>query len=69
MPIVGEAGYLLLKKKKKHSMKTYWGSGCIALRILNLALDGGEWSAARPGRFTLRESTPWYHLERRLSGL
>jgi hypothetical protein len=25
---------------------------------LTSALDGGEWSASRPGRFTLRESAP-----------
>jgi hypothetical protein len=25
------------------------------------ALDGGEWSASRPGRFTLRERTPGTH--------
>jgi len=30
-------------------MKTYWGSGDIAPRILIL---GGEWSNSRPGRFT-----------------
>jgi len=35
-------------------MKTNWESGGIAPRILNSALDGGEWSASRPGRFTLR---------------
>jgi hypothetical protein len=29
-----------------------WGSGGIALPILTSALDGGEWSASRPGRFT-----------------
>jgi len=27
------------------------GNGYIALCILNLALDGGEWSASRPDRF------------------
>jgi hypothetical protein len=25
---------------KHHGMKTYWGSGCIAPRILTSALDG-----------------------------
>lgn len=25
--------------------------------ILNLALDGGDWSVSRPGYFTLRETT------------
>jgi hypothetical protein len=28
---------------------------------LNSALDGGEWSASRPGRFTLRERAPVTH--------
>jgi hypothetical protein len=35
-------------------MKTYWESGGIAPRILDLALVGGEWSDSRPGRFTPR---------------
>jgi hypothetical protein len=30
---------------------------------LTSALDGGEWSASRPGRLT-----PWYPLDRRLGG-
>jgi hypothetical protein len=34
---------------------------------LTSALDGGEWSASRPGRFTPRKS-PWYPLDRRLDG-
>jgi hypothetical protein len=29
-----------------------WGSGGIAPPILTSALDGGEWSASRPGRIT-----------------
>jgi hypothetical protein len=37
-------------------MKEYWGSGGIAPRILNSALDGGGCSASEPGRFTPRES-------------
>jgi hypothetical protein len=37
---------------KHNSMKTYWGSGGIAPRILDLTLDGDEWSTSRPGRFT-----------------
>jgi hypothetical protein len=36
--------------------KAYWGSACRAPLILSTsALDGGEWSASRPGRFTPRE--------------
>jgi hypothetical protein len=34
---------------------------------LTSALDGGEWSASRPGRFTPRERAPGYPLDRRLS--
>jgi len=37
-------------------MKTYRWSGDIAL--LTSALDVGEWSASRPGRFTNAEGTP-----------
>jgi hypothetical protein len=37
------------------------------MHSLTSALDGGEWSASRPGRFTPRES-PWYPLDRRLGG-
>jgi hypothetical protein len=42
-------------------MKAYWGSGGIAPLILTSALDGGEWSASRPGRFTPRERAPSTH--------
>jgi hypothetical protein len=33
-----------------------------------LARDRGEWSASRPGRFTPQRNSPWYTLDRRLSG-
>jgi hypothetical protein len=33
-------------------MKTYGGDGGIAPSFLNSTLDGGEWSASRPCRFT-----------------
>jgi hypothetical protein len=46
---------------KHHPMKTYSGSGGIAPRILTSALDGGEWSASRPGRFTPRGITARTH--------
>jgi hypothetical protein len=36
--------------------------------FLTSVLDGGEWSASRPGRFTLREGAPGYPLDRRLGG-
>jgi hypothetical protein len=41
-------------------MKTYWGSGGIAPRILGIATKW-EWSASRPGRFTPRERAPGSH--------
>jgi hypothetical protein len=36
-------------------MKTYWESGGIAHAFLTSAIDGGEWSASRLGRFITRE--------------
>jgi hypothetical protein len=42
------------------------GSGGIA--PLTLALDGGEWSASRPGHFTPGGKNPRYPLDRRLGG-
>jgi hypothetical protein len=45
-----------------HAMKVYWGSGGIApLILLASVLDGGEWSASRPGHFTVRERAPGTH--------
>jgi hypothetical protein len=35
---------------------------------LTSTLDGGEWSASRPGRFTPKESAPRHPLYRRLGG-
>jgi hypothetical protein len=35
-----------------HAMKVCWGSSGIAPHILTSAVDGGEWSASRPFRFT-----------------
>jgi hypothetical protein len=43
-----------------HAMKAYWGSGGVP-RIFTSALDGGEWSASRPGRFIRRERAPGTH--------
>jgi hypothetical protein len=37
------------------------------MHTLTSALDGGEWSASRPGRFT-QGKRPWYPLDRRLGG-
>jgi hypothetical protein len=43
-------------------MKAYWGSGgTVPPRSLTSTLDGGEWSASRPGRFTSRERVPDTH--------
>jgi hypothetical protein len=35
---------------------------------LTSALDGGEWSASRPGRFIPKGKSPWYPLDERLGG-
>jgi hypothetical protein len=40
-----------------HAMKVY----CGVTHYLTSALDGGKWSASRPGRFTLRERAPGTH--------
>jgi hypothetical protein len=53
---------------KHHAMKTYWGVEVDLHVFLTLALGGGEWSALLPGRFTLREKSPWYPLDKRLGG-
>jgi hypothetical protein len=42
-------------------MKEYWVSGGIAPHILTSVLDGGEWSASHPSRFTSRERTAGTH--------
>jgi hypothetical protein len=46
-----------------HDMKAYWGEGWMysSMHSLTLALDGGEWSASRPGRFIPREGAPGTH--------
>jgi hypothetical protein len=36
-------------------MKAYWGMEVQLHAFLTSALDEGEWSASRPGRFTPRE--------------
>jgi hypothetical protein len=36
-------------------MKAYWGWRYNSTHSLTLSLDGGEWSASRPGRFTPKE--------------
>jgi hypothetical protein len=42
-------------------MKAYWEWRYSSTHSLTSALDGGEWSASRPGRFTPRERTPRTH--------
>jgi len=41
-----------------HAVKAYWGNQVYLHAFLASALDGGEWSASRLCRFTLRERAP-----------
>jgi hypothetical protein len=47
-------------------METYGGSGGAAAPFLTSALDGGEWSVSRPGRFTPGINHPLYLFDKRL---
>jgi hypothetical protein len=38
--------------RDNHAMKTYWGVEVYLYVFLTSPLDGSEWSASRPGRFT-----------------
>jgi hypothetical protein len=49
----------LINEAPHHEDKS--GSGGTAVPFLTLALDGGEWSASRPGRFTAGETEPVNH--------
>jgi hypothetical protein len=42
-------------------MKAYWGDRYSSTHSLTSAVDGGEWSASRPGRFAPRERTIGTH--------
>jgi hypothetical protein len=42
-------------------MRMYWGVEVWLHAFLTSALDGGEWSASRPGRFIPREKAPGNH--------
>jgi hypothetical protein len=42
-------------------MKAYWEVGYNFTHSLTSVLDGGEWSASRPARFTPRERAPGTH--------
>jgi hypothetical protein len=44
-----------------HTMKAYWEWRYSSAHSLTSALDGGEWSASRPGCFTPRERAPDIH--------
>jgi hypothetical protein len=46
---------------KHHAVKMYWGVEGHLHTFLASALDGGEWSASRPGRLTPRERAPGTH--------
>jgi hypothetical protein len=49
-------------------MKVYGGVDAEIHIFLISVLAGGEWSASRPGRFTLEERAP-YPLDRRLGAI
>jgi hypothetical protein len=49
-------------------MKAYWEWRYSSVHSLISALDGGEWSASRSGRFTPREEAFWHPSDRRLGG-
>jgi hypothetical protein len=42
-------------------MKAYWGVEVYLHAFLTSELDGGKWSASRPGHFTFRERDPGTH--------
>jgi hypothetical protein len=46
---------------KHHAVKTSFGVEERLHAFLTSALDGGEWSASSPDRFTLRERAPGTH--------
>jgi hypothetical protein len=47
---------------KTSAHEDVWGSGGMALTFMTSALDGGEWSASRPGHFTRSRKSPGAHL-------
>jgi len=52
---------LYLCLTKHHTMKAYWGWMYRSTHSFTSALDGDEWSATRPGRFTPRKRAPGTH--------
>jgi hypothetical protein len=53
---------LSLYLTKHHAIKVYWEWRYSSMHSLTSSLDGGEWSASRPGRLTPRERAPGTHL-------
>jgi hypothetical protein len=53
---------------KLYTMKAYGRVNVYVHIFLTSALAVGEWSASHPRRFTRRGNSPWYPLDRRLSG-
>jgi hypothetical protein len=49
-------------------MKAYWGVEYSSTHSLTSALDGGEWSSSRAGRFSPQGENPWYPMDRKLGG-
>jgi hypothetical protein len=49
-------------------MKMYGGVDVSIHVFLTSAVDGGDWSASFPGRFTTVERSPGTHCYRRLGG-
>jgi hypothetical protein len=69
----GMCPFVVLLTKKQSSNATCHGGAWGERRyssysFLTSALDGGEWSASRPGRALPRGNDPWYPLYRRLGG-
>jgi hypothetical protein len=46
---------------ENHAKKVYWGAEVQLHAFLTSAIDGGEWSASRPYRFTPTERAPGTH--------
>jgi hypothetical protein len=51
----------LMVKVKSSRHEDVYKSGGVAPPLLTSALDGGEWSASRPGRFTRKKRVPGTH--------
>jgi hypothetical protein len=52
---------LSLALMEHHGMEAYWGAEIQLHAFLTSELDGGEWSASRPGRFIPTERTRGTH--------